>query len=250
MTRREYKNPPIEEALCEIRFVPGSEWDLTMPGRFYEEVRGQYDGKPRQQAIMEAQLQAAPRVEDPMFQLRQESSKILFPDAEERRLVGIGPNILSVHVLRPYPGWEDFRSRIDEACRAYRSIGNPKAVQRIGLRYINRVVVKGTSIELDDYFTVSPEPPPNLPLTMAVFLNRVESVFDDEPIRLTTTFASVDAPPEHSAFLLDLDVTREWSPEALPLEELMGQLEELRRRERDAFEETITNKAREVFDAA
>ena len=115
MARRQYKNPPIEEAVCEIRFAAGAEWNLTFPSRFYERIKDQYPGKPRQQALMEAQLQAAPRVENPMFQLRQESAKLLFPNADERRLVGIGPNVLSVHVLRPYTGWEDFRSRIEEA---------------------------------------------------------------------------------------------------------------------------------------
>jgi len=249
MARRQYKNPPIEEAVCEIRFAAGPEWDLTFPSRFYESIKDQYPGKPRQQALMEAQLQAAPRVENPMFQLRQESAKLLFPDADERRLVGIGPNVLSVHVLRPYTGWEDFRSRIEEAYVAYRKAADPKAVTRIAVRYINRIVIEGTSAELDDYFTVSPQLPPTLALSMAVFLNRVESVFDDEPIRLTTTFGSADAPDQNLAFLLDLDVTRDWSPGILPLQELLSQIDELRRRERDAFEATITNRTREVFDA-
>ncbi|MFO1433977.1 MAG: hypothetical protein U1F76_28450 [Candidatus Competibacteraceae bacterium] len=27
--KKKYRNPPIEEALVEFRFVPGQEWDLT-----------------------------------------------------------------------------------------------------------------------------------------------------------------------------------------------------------------------------
>ncbi len=33
--RRRYRNPPIEEALCEFRYPPGQEWDLTIPCKFY-----------------------------------------------------------------------------------------------------------------------------------------------------------------------------------------------------------------------
>ena len=32
MARRKYRNPPIEEAVCDIQFEPGSEWDPTMSG--------------------------------------------------------------------------------------------------------------------------------------------------------------------------------------------------------------------------
>lgn len=32
-TRRRYRNPPIEEALCEFYFDPSEEWDLTIPGK-------------------------------------------------------------------------------------------------------------------------------------------------------------------------------------------------------------------------
>lgn len=35
---RRYSNPPIEEAVCEFRFLPAEEWDLTMPGRLQSEI--------------------------------------------------------------------------------------------------------------------------------------------------------------------------------------------------------------------
>jgi len=34
--REPYKNPPIEEALLELQFVPGQEWDLTIPGKLHQ----------------------------------------------------------------------------------------------------------------------------------------------------------------------------------------------------------------------
>ena len=33
MARRKYRNPPIEETLCEFRFAPSQEWDPTVPDR-------------------------------------------------------------------------------------------------------------------------------------------------------------------------------------------------------------------------
>ncbi|MEH2362987.1 hypothetical protein [Nostoc sp.] len=52
MTRRQYSNPPIEEAICEFRFAPGQVWNFTIPGLFYEKVRDLYTGEPQQQNLI------------------------------------------------------------------------------------------------------------------------------------------------------------------------------------------------------
>ncbi|MBV8265707.1 MAG: TIGR04255 family protein, partial [Planctomycetaceae bacterium] len=57
MDRRRYKNPPIEEAVCDFQFAPGTDWDPTMPGLLYEKLRDTYNEKPRQQQLIEAQVQ-------------------------------------------------------------------------------------------------------------------------------------------------------------------------------------------------
>jgi uncharacterized protein (TIGR04255 family) len=54
MERRKYRNPPIEEALCEFRFAPSQDWDPTVPGRFHEKIREIYPAKPREQRIAKA----------------------------------------------------------------------------------------------------------------------------------------------------------------------------------------------------
>ena len=40
--RRRYRNPPIEEALCEFRFKPGRDWDLTIPGKLQAAIGEEY----------------------------------------------------------------------------------------------------------------------------------------------------------------------------------------------------------------
>ncbi len=56
--RRVYKNPPILEAVCEFRFVPGSPWDWTIPGLFFGRVCDEFPEKKHQNVVdvaMEAQ---------------------------------------------------------------------------------------------------------------------------------------------------------------------------------------------------
>ena len=46
--RRRYNNPPIVEAVCELHFKPGLDWDATMSGKVHAELGEAYPGKPRE----------------------------------------------------------------------------------------------------------------------------------------------------------------------------------------------------------
>lgn len=250
MERRKYRNPPIEEAICEFRFVPSQEWDPTVPGRFYEKIRETYSAKPREQRVVEAGFQVSRQSVDSSMRLKQGVAKVQFPTEDGKRLVAIGPDVMSVHVLRPYPGWEeDFRSRITQALQAYEDVTAPKGVRQIGLRYINQIVLEGDSISLDEYFTSPPRTPDSFPKQTSAIFSRIESFYKDDPIRLVVTFASVQAPEGKSAFLLDLDLVWMSDDSIIAFDDVMNKVEELRHRERDAFEALITDRAREVFDA-
>ena len=52
------------------------------------------------------------------------------------------------------------------------------------------------------------------------------------------------------AFLLDLDVIWEKTGDAASRADALGVVDDLRERERDAFEAVITDKARDLFDSA
>ena len=250
MERRKYRNPPIEEALCEFRFAPSQDWDPTVPGRFHEKIRKRYPAKPREQRVVEAGFQVSAQSAESAMQLKQGLAKVQFPTDDGRRLVAVGPDIMSVHVLRPYPGWrEDFRPRIEQALQAYNETTAPKGVKQIGLRYINQVVIAADTIALDDYFTTPPRTPDNFPERKSAIFSRIESFYTDEPIRLVFTFATVMPPEGKLAFLLDLDLVWSWADQPLTLDDAMDKVETLRHRERDAFEALITERTRKVFDA-
>jgi uncharacterized protein (TIGR04255 family) len=34
--------PPLVEAVCEFRFAPTDQWDLTVPGRLYDRIRHEF----------------------------------------------------------------------------------------------------------------------------------------------------------------------------------------------------------------
>jgi len=247
--RRKYKNPPIEEALVEFRFVPSQEWDLTIPGKLHQHpaIKDNYPGKPRQQKVVEAAFQTGIE-QPPSFAVREGIGRIQLLNDDGKRLLSLGPDVLSVNILRPYDNWENFRPRVEAALTAYRDVANPKAVSRVGVRYINKVTLPKVEIDLGTYFCYRPPTASGLPDRMAGFMSRVEYVYYDG-VKLILTQASIEAPTGSSAFLLDLDTIWE-GPEPLSLDAVMATVDVLHEREGVAFEATITDEARKVFDAS
>ena len=248
--RRQYRNPPIEEALCEIRFSPDVEWDPTVPGLIYQKLRSDYPAKPRSESVVEARGRLSQSEGDDglEFQLRQNANRVQFCSNDEKRIVRVGPSVLSAHVLRPYSSWESFRAQISNALDVYVDVTHPTAISQIGVRYINRIVVPADVVDLNDYFTSPPEPPDSLPQTIRSFLVRVDAMYEGEPVRLVTTFASESADRGQAAFVLDIDVVGKWS-DLMPLGQALAIVDNLRMKEREAFESLITDKARCIFDA-
>lgn len=243
-----YKNPPIEEALVEFRFVPRQEWDLTIPGKLaqHSSIKDQYPGKPRTQKMLQAELQAMAG-QPAGFAVHEGVGRVQLIDNDARRLVSLGPDVLSVNSLRPYEGWGDFRPRIEAALLAYAEIAGATEVKRIGVRYINKVTLPVTDFDLDTFFRCGPPSAEGLPKHMSGFLSRVEYVYEDGA-KLLLTHASVGALEGSSAFLLDLDVI--WEAQApLAVEKVMSLVNDLHEREGKAFEAIITDEARKVFDA-
>ena len=252
--RRRYKNPPIEEALCEFRFEPGMGWDPTIPGKLQVELGNEYTGKPRQERLVEVEL-GSKEGSPPNLRLHEGLEKVQLVKENGKRMVGIGPDILSIHMLHPYQdtsnpqasGWDEFEPRISAALAAYRSISEPTGVRRIGVRYINKIIIPQKSVRIEDYLRCALPDISGLPDRLNNFMSRIDCVYEDG-VHLVLSQGPVNAPLDHVAFLLDLDVIWE-SSEPLALDKALERVNDLRVREREAFETVITDKARELFDA-
>jgi len=244
--RRIYKNPPIAEAVCEIRYA-SDDWDPTIPGRMQERLSGRYDGKPQEQRLFQADLMQvdAPDGSGLGIQGRQQN-RIQLRNRSDTFVLSLAENVLSISDLAPYSGWESFRDRIEEAVHTYSDLASPHGVPRIGVRYINHVFVAADVDSLGEYFKVAPLPSPDLGASMHTFLLRSESRYDDD-VGLTVTFARSESESAESAFVLDLDVWTESDMEA-DAEPTLRVITDLRDRERIAFEQHITDKARSLFN--
>ncbi|MCY4305712.1 MAG: TIGR04255 family protein [Aestuariivita sp.] len=251
--RHRYKNPPIEEAICEFHFSPGQEWDYTIPGKLHTALSEDYAGKPREQKIVQVGLETQ-EGKSPNLRYGEGLAKVQLVTKDGKRMIGVGPDVLSIHMLRPYQssahpdqsGWDEFYPRIHEAIEAYWKVSEPKAVIRIGLRYINKIEIPRNKAKVEDYLECAPPNVSGLPGHINNFMSRAEYNYQDS-VQLVILQGSIEISQNSLGFLLDLDVI--WQDaEPITKQDALMKVSELRAREREAFEAVITDKARELFN--
>lgn len=251
MERRRYRHPPIEEALCEFLFTPTQEWEFGRGLAVGQRLKDEYGGKTLLQQHMGARVAVGSALPGPPFQMMADlNARVQFRNADNTRLIGVGQDVLSVHALRPYQGWDEFRPQIVRALAAFTDEVRPGGVARIVVRYINRVVLPNVARPLADFFTLVARPPADLPQPPQSILTRWDLSPADAPIRLMVTIGDLEASPNQRTTLLDLETVQNWPADSpLVLDQAVNEAENLKRRQHAVFEAIITNATREVIDA-
>lgn len=241
---RIYRKPPLIEALCEFQFVEEG-WDWTIPGLIYRELKDRFPQK-RQAQVVEFEVQAEPS----QFSQRVKGGPgwMQFLRSDESALVQVGPNLLVVNHLPPYPHWNEFKVLILDVLSVYQRVARPKGFRRIGLRYINRIETPGTSFDLPTYFNLRPHLPAAIEAPYGTVLMRVELQHDMDQGQLLLTFArAVDGDDAAPVFVLDLDFATTSAGE-LSQDSVCGWIEQAHSRIEMAFEACVTDALREFFE--
>lgn len=244
MKKRKYKNPPLVEALCEFQFIPNQPWDVTIPGLLYEKIKDTFPDRQQkiglgvQLKVTEKELEHRVEPIPPLIQ---------FHKKDKTALIQVAPDLLVVNHLQPYPEWEIFKSMILENLQKYIEVANPKGFKRIGLRYINVFEFAKPEIELEDYFKYRPYIHEKLPKTLSTFITKTEFPLEDgNEILIMTLALQVPSKPNVLAILLDIDYAM-IKTEYVMLDNVQNWLEKAHNKAEEAFEESITEKARILF---
>ena len=241
---RKYRHSPIIEALCEFRFEPGPPWDLAIPGLVYEKVKEEFPTR-RQAKAFEVNVAASL---EGVEQRVTTTDRIHFLRDDEKALIQVDRNLLVVNHLKPYPTWQQFLPLIQSGFTAYMKVAKPKGIQRIGLRYINRIEIPGQNIELEDYLQIRPFIGPDLPQDFDSFVVGIQIPYENSRDSLRLQLASsIIETPNVAAVLLDLDYFL-IQPGQVALDEVFTWVEIAHHHVEEAFEACITDRLRELFE--
>jgi uncharacterized protein (TIGR04255 family) len=240
---RKYANPPLIEAVCEFKFTVQAKWDLTVPGILYEKVSKDFPLK-EQRIIREIDTTQSP---EGIQQDIRTNERILFLTNDKRIFIQIGQNLLAVNSLKPYPTWERFRPYVENALKSLADIVNVTNLQQVGLRFINRIEIPGTPIELDEYFNFRPHLGNGLPQDMSNFILGTMFPFAGgrENCKVLLTNA-VPEKKENTGILLDIDYVLGKSA-TMQSKEILEWIDQAHLNIEKLFEGSITDRLRSIF---
>lgn len=239
---RLYARPPIQEAICELRLATDSSWDLTVPGRVYEKVGSRFP-KPQQQQIQRIEIQPSIGASEPKVDV---SDQLRLLTDDERTFVRLAPRSVSIHRLAPYESWEEFRPDIAITVEAVTEVVQDLSLERVGLRYINRIVIPSPTIDLEDFFEFRLELGDNLPQETNSLIVGAVFGLDEDVCRLQLA-DSVPESPGECAFSLDLDYSKTSPPDDF---DVMSWVEHAHSQVETMFEGSIRQPLRDIFGVA
>lgn len=245
-----YKNPPLLEAVCEFRFVTDGNFSAEQITSFYEMIKGSF---PLQKKGKVNKLEFNIDTEKTPEENQQSISQDFYEfenyfSEDEKYSIQLDGGRISVHRIKPYRAWSEFFPLIQIVYSAYLEAFQPTELARVGVRYINEIVLPAEGFIFTDYFTLSASLPSlEASSPLSIFLG---SSFVQEGGRdaIKVQFGDKQLPTETTskAFVLDLDYFL-MTP-TVALEAVDGWLTTAHTNLENVFEGIVTEKTKQFFD--
>lgn len=205
---RTLKNPPIVEAMLDVQVIFPNGIELGKLAALHDQFQKSYPKKDEVRILqfnIQQQLGQAPVASSHDHGVQ--GYRFFAPDGKQ--IIQCRQNGFTFNRLAPYGSWEDFIAVARFAWESYRKAFPEIQVIRIGVRYINRIIIPiiDGKINLENYFTIDLPGPKNHGLICSHFLEH--SVFQDPETGLGINWvfaqqASND--PSKLPIVLDIDV--------------------------------------------
>lgn len=203
-----YKNPPILEAVCEFRFELSDKASAKQISTFYEKIKDSFPVS-KKGKVGSIELKVEPDKSSGKNQMTHKENFYEFDQyfsQDEKYSIQLDGGRVSIHRVKPYISWTDFFPLIKLVYGSYVKSFSPIKVLRIGLRYVNEIILPSEKFALQDYFNINA----SLPFfskedQKSIFLG---SVFEQEKgrdaIKIQFTEKQIKNVSE-KAFVLDFD---------------------------------------------
>ncbi len=219
-----FASPTIQEALCELHFTraEGQKWNAQWFGDLFKKAGDDYPHmEPNETG--EVGFGVTP---DGTFvpQMRRTGIRTLYRHRARPQLFQLSDSTFTVNELAPYEGWEVFQRDIQRGWDLLAQTVAPKGLDRIGLRYINRIPRGGPDEPVSEWIASSEYVPERVRSATSRFHSRLQLPVS-ENVRLIVTVAELEE-EDRVWIMLDIDtvlfaqVPPEWAKIAARASEL------------------------------
>ena len=204
-----YARPPITEAVIEIRVSLPSEVTLETLAAVHDSVRATYPAR-RNRYHVEGLIEGYAGGEGVSAQARQSQIGFQCLSSDGRQIALFGLSQFSFSRLAPYEGWEPFKAETQRLWGMYRAATRPTAINRVGVRYINRLDLPLPFGDFNEFLRTVPEVAPDLPQGLSAYFMRLEIPHDEAQALLVINQALVPSEDtDVASVILDLDAIRQ-----------------------------------------
>jgi len=244
-----FPNPPITEALIDIRVDLPKEITLDNLILFYDEVKERFplkEEKVHWRTGFKVAAGDVPQISEHVAGV----GGYLFRSSDKTKVVQSRLDGFTFNKLKPYEDWETFCDEARELWIKFLKIARPKNTTRLALRYINQIDIPLPFNDFDEYILTIPEIAPGLPSALSEFLMKL--VIPNDEIKskavILETMKNVEIRNGQKVLPLvfDIDVFRLISldPNSEEIWNIMGILRNFKN---DIFFKSLTEKAKELF---
>lgn len=242
-----YNNPPIVEAILDIKTNLPPEIFLSHLQEFQEFVKSDYPVK-KERRSFEGGVQFKSGSAPEFKASTEKVDGFLFHSEDSKSIVQVRLDGFTFNKLRPYSNWEKFSGEAKRLWAQYLKIAKPSSVSRIALRYINRIELPMPFADFQEYILTVPEIASGIPQGLAGFFMRL--VIPNEKINATAivieTIEQMKPDIKKLPLVFDLDVFKSVliAPDT---EKIWAILNQLREYKNQIFDKSLTDKTRGLF---
>lgn len=239
---------PIVEAVIEIRAQAEAPWEEPAITEQLKTMLPDYPTLQSQQQFMhEVKIEFGQKTEGVIQNLGWKGLR--FESADKLHIAQFNRDGFLFSHLLPYDSWEQFCSEGLRLWLLHVALAKPAEIHRLGLRFINRMMLSIEGEKLEDYLQILPQNPQGLDLPIGGFFHLEELRVPGYPyaINIRRMIQPPDVPAvKEIGIILDIDVFT-----IQPFELQSGMLErylaEMRWLKNKVFYGSITPKAVEKF---
>lgn len=236
-----YKNAPIREAVLDIKVIGLNDRTFEDFNQLFETIKNQYPNKRRINT-----LQGSFVIKDNNTKTDEEIVSgfhgVIFSSEKQNRQVQFRKDGFTYNFLSPYTNWNDLKGESQKLWELFLNKFPEIKVERMALRYINRVVIPRPFDHIEDFITNVPPIPKGLPQIYNTFFSQIEIPCNrDGYVALINS--TIETPtPKEVPFILDIDIYK-----GVKENFNFNDFDYIREVKNAIFESCITDKARELF---
>lgn len=242
-----FKNPPITEALLDIRVKKSADISLETLLSFQDRVKDTFPIK-QERFSWQGGVQFKKDSTPEFLPATTGIDGYLFKSENGLKIAQARRDGFTFNQLRPYPNWEVFRNEAKVLWEHYLQVANPDTVERLALRYINRIDIPLPFKDFKEYILTYPEIAKGIPQGLSTYFIRL--VVPKEEISafaiITQTFKPLKPDEKILSLIFDIDVSRGISLSVLS-DDIWKIMEDLRNFKNEIFMNSTTEKAKELF---